>query len=186
MSATGILGWKRRKFGIPILHNSKSRENQRGIILEYIKNTRRKKYWRGATRRSRAYQARPSPLGVLGGSWATCYPSGSLLLLYRGFRPRKNRGRVFGKKRRHHEAELEQNQSRAPAGPSCRGNFPPGGGNRRHHHHQHSSHRRGVIFINISISTISSPNPSSSLVPNLRLVTPIGTCKVASSVNYSL
>ena len=38
----------------------------------------------------------------------------------------------------------------------------------------------------IFISTISSPNPSSSLVTNLRLATPIGTCKVASSVNYSL
>ena len=66
------------------------------------------------------------------------------------------------------------------------GEFPPGGGNRRHRHHQHSSRRRGVISINIFISTISSPNPSSSLVTNLRLATPIGTCKVASSVDYSL
>ncbi|XP_044954999.1 uncharacterized protein LOC123405338, partial [Hordeum vulgare subsp. vulgare] len=170
------LGWKRRKFEIPILHNSKRRENQQGIILEYIKNTGWKKYWRRATRRSRACHVR------LGGSWGPCYPSGSHLLLYRGFCPRRNQERDFGKKHRHHEAELEQNQSRAPVGPSCGGNFPPGGGNRRHRHHQHSSHRRG----HISIITISSPNPSSSLVPNLRLPTSIGTSKFASSVNYSL
>ena len=98
----------------------------------------------------------------------------------------KNQGGAFSWIRRRHEAELEQIQSRAPAGRSCRGNFPPGGGNRRHRHHQHSSRRRGGIFINIFISTISSPNPSSSLVTNLRLATPIGTCKVASSVDYSL
>ncbi|XP_044957592.1 uncharacterized protein LOC123408578, partial [Hordeum vulgare subsp. vulgare] len=176
-----------RKFEIPMLHNSKSHENQRGIILEYIKNTGRKKYSRGATTRSRACQARPTPWARLGGSWAPCYPSGSHLLLYRGwFLPRKNQERSFGKKHRRHEAELEKNQSRAPVGPSCRGNIPPGGGNRRHHHHQHSCHRRVLISIHIFISTISSPNPHSSLVPNLRLATPIGTCKVASSVNYSL
>ncbi|XP_044979930.1 uncharacterized protein LOC123447399, partial [Hordeum vulgare subsp. vulgare] len=180
------LGWKRSNFEIPILHNFESHENQRGISLQYIKNAGWKKYWRGATRRSRACQARPTPVGAPGGSWAPCYPSGSHLLLYGAFRPRKYRERAFGKKRHHHEAELEQNQSRASAGPSCRGNFPPGGGNRRHHHQQHSSHRRGLISINIFISTISSPNHSSFLVHSLRLTTPIGTCKVASSVNYSL
>ena len=82
----------------------------------------------------------------------------------KGFVREKNRGGAFSWIRRRHEAELEQNQSRAPAGTSCRGNFPPGGGNRRHRHHQHSSHQRGLVTINIFISTISSPNPSSSLV----------------------
>ena len=104
----------------------------------------------------------------------------------KGFIRGKNQEEAFSRIRRRHEAELEQNQSRAPAGRSSRGNFPPGGGNRRHRHHQHSSRRRGVISINIFISTISSPNPSSSLVTNLHLATPIGTCKVASSVDYSL
>ena len=99
---------------------------------------------------------------------------------------KKIKEEAFGRNRRRHEAVLEQNQSRALAGPSYRGNFPPGGGNHRHRHHQHSSHWRGLFTINIFISTISSPNPSSSLVTNLRLATPIGTCKVASSVNYSL
>ena len=120
--------------------------------------------------------------GLVGSLLAHCPP----LLLYEGFRPGKNQGGDFSWIRRRHEAELEQNQSRAPAGRSGQGNFPPGGGNRRHRHHQHSSHWRGLITINIFISTISSPNPSSSLLTNLRLATPIGTCKVASSVNYSL
>ena len=46
----------------------------------------------------------------------------------------------------------------------CRGHFPPGGGNHHHRHHQRSSHRERTISINIFTSTISSPNPSSSLV----------------------
>ena len=40
------------------------------------------------------------------------------------------------------------------------------GGNHHHRHHQLSSHRERAISINIFTSTISSPNPSSSLVPN--------------------
>ena len=54
MPAARILAWKRSKFEIPILHNSKSRENQRGYILEFIKNSRPKKYQRGASRRPQA------------------------------------------------------------------------------------------------------------------------------------
>ena len=154
--------------------------------MEFINNTGWKKYQRGATRRPQACQARPTPLvaprWLVGLLWPLWLPSFAM----RRVSFQKNQKGAFGRSRRRHEAELEQNQSRAPAGPSCRGNFPLGGGNRRHRHHQHSSHRRGLISINIFISTISSPNPSSSLVTNLRLATPIGTCRVASSVNYSL
>ena len=121
-----------------------------------------------------------------GGLWAPCWPTCPPLLVYGGFRPEKNQTRAFLWFRRRHEAELEQNQSRAPTGRSCRGKFPPGRGNRRHRHHQHSSHWRGLVTINIFISTISSPNRSSSIVTNLRLATPIGTCKDASSGDYSL
>ena len=64
MPAAGILDWKRSKSEIPILHNSKSPENLRRIILEYIKNIGRKKYIRGPTRRSQARGARPTPLGA--------------------------------------------------------------------------------------------------------------------------
>ena len=84
------------------------------------------------------------------------------------------------------EAELGLEHFCPPAERFRGGNFPPRGGNHRHRHHQRSSHRERAISINIFISTISSPNPSSSLVTNLRLATPIGTCKVASSVDYSL
>ena len=65
-----------------------------------------------------------------------------------------------------HEAEPWRNQSRAPAELFYQGNFPPGGGNHRHRHHQRSSHWERAISINIFISTISSQNPSSSLVSN--------------------
>ena len=57
-------------------------------------------------------------------------------------------------------------QSRASAELFCRGYFPPGGGNHHHRHHQRSSHQERAISINIFTSTISSPNPSSSLASN--------------------
>ena len=87
-------------------------------------------------------------------------PSSAILELL----PWKNRGQAYGTKLRRHEAEPWRNQSRALAELFCRGKFPPGGGNHRHHHHQRSSHRERAISINIFISTISSQNPSSSLV----------------------
>ena len=49
MPTTGILGWKRRKYYRPILHSSKSPETSRKTFSEYIKNTERKKFTRGAT-----------------------------------------------------------------------------------------------------------------------------------------
>ena len=122
-----------------------------------------------------------------GGGQACGFPDGPLAPLFchmKGFVPEKInrdlfRGFAAATRRNLSRSNLELQQDN-PAG------IPPGGGNRRHRDHQHCSHRRGHITINIFISTISSPNPSSSLVTNLRLATPIGTCKVASSVNYSL
>ena len=78
----------------------------------------------------------------------------------------KNHKQAFGTKLRRHEAEPWWIQSRALAELFCRGNFPPGGGNHRHRHHQRSSHRERAISINIFTRTISSPNPSSSVVSN--------------------
>ena len=144
MPVAGILDRKRSKYERPILHNSKSPEKLRRIILEYIKHIGRKKYQRGPTRRSQALGARPTPQGAPCGLWAPWQPSGAHLLLYGGFSPGKNHKRVFGMKRHRLEAELGQNQSRAPAELFCRGNFPPGGGNRSHRHHQQSSHLEGV------------------------------------------
>ena len=146
---------------------------------------------RRSARGVRAGGHKPARRGhPLGSAMRACgQPTGPLSPLFcymEGFVQEKNQGGAFLWFRHRHEAELEQNQSRAPVGRSYRGNLTPGGGNRHHRHHQHSSHRRGLVTINIFINTISSPNPSSSLVTNLRLATPIGTFKVASSVDYSL
>src|SRR3989337_2289793 len=48
-------GPKRSKSERPILHNSKSPENLRRIILEYIKNIGRIKYQRGPTRKPQGW-----------------------------------------------------------------------------------------------------------------------------------
>ena len=115
---------------------------------------------RGPTPCSRGWGARPPT------SWAPWWLSDAHLLLYEVFRWEKNRRQPFGTRLRRHEAEPWRNQSRAPAELFCRGHFPPGGGNHHHRHHQRSSHRERAISINIFTSTISSPNPSSSLVSN--------------------
>ena len=106
----------------------------------------------------------PYPPGAPPTSWAPWWPSCGHLLLYEVFRWEKNKKPSSRMKLRRHEAEPWRNQSRAPAELFCRGNIPLGGGNHRHRHHQHSSHREREISINIFISTISSQNPSSSLV----------------------
>ncbi|KAI4964141.1 hypothetical protein ZWY2020_006987 [Hordeum vulgare] len=48
-------GLEKEKSESSILHNSNCPENQRGIFWEYIKNTGRKKYQRGATRAPQAW-----------------------------------------------------------------------------------------------------------------------------------
>ena len=82
MPAAGILGWKRSKYYIPILHISKSPETPRELSLEYIKNIGRKKYQRGATHRPRGWGHARCLVGPLAG--LRC-PS----LLYEVFRPEK-------------------------------------------------------------------------------------------------
>ena len=110
--------------------------------------------------------ARPGGRGAPPTLWPPWWLSDDHLLLYEVFRREKNKKQHFGMKLRRHEAEPWRSQSRALAELFCRGNFPPGGGNHRHRHHQRSSHRERAISINIFISTISSQNPSSSLVSN--------------------
>ena len=56
-------GPERSKSERPILHNSKSPENLRRIILEYIKNIGRRKYQRGPTHGHKPGGA-PYPLGA--------------------------------------------------------------------------------------------------------------------------
>ena len=115
---------------------------------------------RGPTPCSRGWGARPLPRGPPGGSPTPIFS------YMKSFDEKKNRRQLFGTRLRRHEAEPWRIQSRAPTELFCRGNFPPGGGNHRHRHHQRSSHRERAISINIFTSTISSPNPSSSLVSN--------------------
>ena len=119
---------------------------------------------RGPTPCSRGWgrppRARPLPRGRPGGS-----PT-SIFSYTRSFDEKKNEEELFGTRLRRHEAEPWRIQSRASAELFCRGYFPPGGGNHHHRHHQCSSHRERAISINIFTSTISSPNPSSSLVSN--------------------
>ena len=132
--------------------------------MEYIKNTGERINQRWPTPWPQGWGARPTPLGAPPASWASWEASGAHLLLYEVFHPGKNQEEAFGMKHRRHEAEPWRNQSRAPVELFCRGNFPPGGGNHHLRHHQRSSHRERAISINIFTSTISSPNPSSSLV----------------------
>ena len=103
--------------------------------------------------------ARPLPRGPPGG------PPVAIFCYMKSF-DGKNQKPSSRTKLRYHEAEPWRNQSRALVELFCRGNFPPGGGNHRHRHHQCSFHRERAISINIFISTISSQNPSSSLVSN--------------------
>src|SRR3954469_6656611 len=110
--------------------------------------------------------ARPTPRARPPASWAPCWLSGGHLLLYEVFRRGKKHKQPFGTRLRRHEAEPWRNQSRAPVELFCSGHFSPGGGNHRHRHHQRSSHWERAISINIFTSTISSQNPSSSLVSN--------------------
>ena len=136
------------------------------MFSKYIKNTESKNFTRGATPCPRGWGralppwARPLPRGPPGG------PPVAIFCYMESFDGKKNHKPSSRTKLRRHEAEPWRNQSKALAELFYQGNFPPGGGNHRHHHHQRSSHRERAISINIFISTISSQNPSSSLVSN--------------------
>ena len=130
--------------------------------MEFIRNTERRKYQRG-----------PHPGHECGGH---ALPPGRAPLS-RGppgrppvpiFCYMKSfvREKIISKLTGRNSAATRRNQSRALAELFCWGNFPPGGGNHRQRHHQYSSHQGRAISINIFISTISSQNPSSSLVSN--------------------
>jgi len=64
MPATGILAWKWSKVEIPILRNSKRRENQRGFSPQFLKNSGPKKCQRGTRGCPQACTARPPPQAV--------------------------------------------------------------------------------------------------------------------------
>ena len=150
------------------------------MFSEYIKNTQRKRFTRGA-HPSHEGGGLALPTGrapyLVGPLVALRWPSSAIWSLSM----EKNHKPSSRMKLRRHEAEPWRNQSKALAELFCRGNFPPGGGNHRHRHHQRSSHREREIS-----STISSQNPSSSLASNSCLQVRDWYPWVASSVNYSL
>ena len=125
----------------------------------------------GAHPLSTRVEGAPYPLGAPPASWASWWPS-SAHLLYEVFRLKKNQKQAFGTKRRCLEAEpgetnLGLRRSCSAGDTSLREgeiitNDPLIG--------------RGSISINIFTSTISSQNPSSSLVSNLVSKPQIGTC----------
>ena len=170
MLAAGILGWKRSKYWRPILHNSKSPETSRKSFLEFIKNTGRRKYQRGATPWPRGWEARTLSLGPPG------RPPVPIFCYMKSFVREKIIRKLSGR----NSAATRRNLGGTNLGLrwSCSAretslwegeiitifitNDPLIG--------------RGSISINIFTITISSQNPSSSLVSNLVSKPQIGTC----------
>ena len=97
------------------------------MFSQYIKNTERKNFTRGATPCPRGWGARPTPWAQPPTSWAPWWPSGDHLLLYGLFRWEKNHKPSSRTKLRRHEAEPWRNQSRVLAGLFCRETSLPEG-----------------------------------------------------------
>ena len=176
MPAAGILGWKRSKYWRPILRNSKSPETPRKLLLEIIKNIEWKKYVRGGPTWPRGWGralppwARPLPRGPPGG------PPMAIFCYMKSFVRRKITSKLSGRdsaatRRNLGGINLGLRRSCSAGEISLREgeitaivitNDPLIG--------------RGSISINIFTSTISSQNPSSSLVSNLVSKPQIGAC----------
>ena len=140
--------------------------------MEYIKNIGERNIKRGLLESDKLRRRTLTPLGTpyeLVGTLAgpRCpYSAIWCVLIWK-----TNKKEAFGAKRRHLEAELGRNQSRAPAELFCRGNIPPGGGNQCHRHHQRSSHREGVNLHQHVYGHHLLSNPSSSFVSDIFLKT---------------
>ena len=169
-------GWKRSKYWKPILHSSKNPETPRNLFFGINKN-----YWaeetpQGAHTLARRVGARPPLLGAPLSPGPPGGPSVSILCYMKAFTLEKIRGKLTGRnsaatRRNLGGTNLELRQSCSSGETSIREgeiitivitNDPLIG--------------RGSISINIFTSTISSQNPSSSLVSNLVSKPQIGTC----------
>ena len=166
MPAAGILGRKRSKFEKPILHNSKSPEILWRIILEYIKILDEEST-RGGPHPVHEGGGAPLPPGRA--PLPRGPPGGSLTSIFsymKSFDEKKMRRNFSGRdsaatRRNLGGSNLELQQSCSTGETSLREGeivtivitIDPLSG-------------RGSISINIFTSTISSPNPSSSLVSN--------------------
>ena len=169
-------GWKRSKHWKPILHSSKNPETPRNLFLELIRIIERKKHLRGPTPWLGGWGARPPLLSVPPVSWAPWWPPVSIFCYMKGFVMEKFMGKLTGRnstatRRNLGEINLGLWRSCSAGDTSLREgeiitnvitNDP--------------LIERGSISINIFTSTISSQNPSSSLVSNLVSKPQIGPC----------
>ena len=168
-------GWKRSKRWKPILHNSKSPETPRNNFLELIRISERKKYTRGPTpcpgeRRAPPYRACPLSPEPPGG------PPMSIFCYIKALTLEKIVGKLTGQ----NSAATRRNLGGINLGlwRSC------SAGDTSLREGEIITNvitkdpliERGSISINIFTSTISSQNPSSSLVSNLVSKPQIGTC----------
>ena len=163
-------GWKRSKYWKPILHSSKSPETPRNTFLELIRIFGRKKYTRGPT--PCPGERRAPPIGRPLSPGPPSGPPASIFCYIITFTPEKIVGKLTGR----NSAATRRNLGGINLGlwRSCSAgdtslregeiitNDPLIG--------------RGSISINIFTSTISSQNPSSSLVSNLVSKPQIGAC----------
>ena len=154
--------------------------------MEYLRIIRANIYQRGPTRWAQPTWARQGAQVRPGGLCPPRPTFGAPLQVYKSFWPRKNKGRNFGMKRRHLEAELGLEHFCPPAERFRRGNFPPGGGNRSHHHHQQPSHLWEANHHQHLQQHRLLSNPSSSHVFNLCARTLDWCLWVISSVDYIL
>ena len=159
-------GWKRSKYWKPILHNSKNPETPRKLFLELIRVIERRNYQRGPTPRPGGWGARPPLLGAPLSPGPPGGPPVPIFCYMKAFTLEKIGGKLTGR----NSAATRRNLGGINLGlwRSCSAgdtslregeiitnvstNDPLIG--------------RGSISINIFTSTISSQNPSSSLVSN--------------------
>ena len=119
----------------------------------------------------------PTPTRRAPVSWAPWWPSGVHLLLYEGFYPGK---KIMGKLTGRNSAATRRNLGRTNLG--LQRSYSAGDTSLREGEiitnviTNDPLSGRGSISINIFTSTISSQNPSSSLVSNLVSKPQIGTC----------
>ena len=152
------------------MHCSKNREAPRNLFLELIRIIEQKKYIRGPTPCLGGWGARPLSPGPPGG------PPVPIFCYMKAFTLEKNHKQAYGTKLRRHKRDLGGTNL------GLRGSYSARETSLREWEiitiviTNDPLIRRGSISINIFTSTISSQNPSSSLVSNLVSKPQIGTC----------
>ena len=153
------------------MHSSKSPETSQKSISEYIKNTERKKFTRGAT---------PCPRG-----WGRALPPGraplprgppgrppvTIFCYMKSFTLEKIISKLAGRNTTATRRNLGGTNLGLRRSCSVGGTSPPGRGNHRHRHHHRSSHLEWANLHQHLHQHHLLSNPSSSLVSNLFIQT---------------